>query len=117
MTIVLTEYAGAGMRAFSAALFFCPLSVAASEVCMPASALEATLIDWYDERPTMDISDGLVLWQALEKNTWTLVKYRADGLACTMDHGHDWAGSEARKQLVMNIAEQSSGDPGPEFAN
>lgn len=105
MTAFFSEILGARRKAFSAVVLFCPSVLAASEVCMPASVLEAALIDWYDERPTEDFSGTVTLWQAQGRNTWTLVKYHADGSACTIDHGRDWTGFQAIEQLVSDIAQ------------
>ncbi|MEM1350947.1 MAG: hypothetical protein AAGF27_01310 [Pseudomonadota bacterium] len=62
-----------------------PLS--AGEICMPAAELEAALIDWYAEQPTMVGPDGVVLWQSEDGASWTAVKYRDDGIACSIGNG------------------------------
>jgi hypothetical protein len=65
----------------------------ASDVCMPFNEMEASLIDWYDERPVQEIISNVVLWKSERGETWTVVKYNPDGTACTLQHGTNLDGS------------------------
>lgn len=56
-----------------------------AEICMEAGALEAALIDWYGERPSLRISPNTVRWESETTDTWTIVRYTTNGNACTLD--------------------------------
>ncbi|ABV95161.1 hypothetical protein Dshi_3428 [Dinoroseobacter shibae DFL 12 = DSM 16493] len=56
--------------------------------CMFAEELDASLIDWYGERAVSESGDGTwVLWRNFVSETWTLVKYLDNNLACVAAHG------------------------------
>jgi hypothetical protein len=69
------------------ALCLLPVPAFADDVCMPAAELEAALIDWYGEAPRAEGPAGTVLWVTSDGASWTLVRYEADGTACSIDHG------------------------------
>lgn len=71
-------------------------------VCMPALELEAALIDWYQERPLGEPHETIVLWAAEAGETWTIVKYLANGTACSLESGTDWNASWSLATLAEN---------------
>lgn len=75
----------------------------AEEICMPAAELEASLIDWYGEKPVAEGPRGLVVWSSDEGNTWTLVAYKANGTACALEQGRDWNGAVSVAQLASDV--------------
>ena len=66
-----------------------PSFVDAVEICMPADELDAALMEWYGETVVGPGPNGTVLWASDTSKTWTLVKYSADGEACSVSHGTD----------------------------
>ncbi|MGA9252804.1 MAG: S-adenosyl-L-homocysteine hydrolase [Roseobacter sp.] len=73
---------------------------------MSSDDLEAALIDWYSERPVENLTDNKVLWSSAEGETWTLVEYRRDGVACTLEDGMNWDG----KHILAQSSPQNYGD-------
>jgi hypothetical protein len=84
-----------------------PSPIQAFEVCMPALELEAALIDWYGEQPEADGPKGTVFWVSLEGATWTLVRYKSDEIACSIDQGLGRI-EDAKKKLML--LEEASAD-------
>jgi hypothetical protein len=72
-----------------------PSKVLSSDICMPTTEMEAALIDWYQEQPAEEIRQDIVLWTSKGGETWTLVKYRSDGVACTLENGVNWRGFQS----------------------
>lgn len=72
-----------------------PTVLAAQDTpCMPTAEAEASLIDWYGERPVSGSQEeGAVLWTAGYGQSWTLLSYQADGMSCTLAQGDDWVPS------------------------
>jgi hypothetical protein len=72
-----------------------PAHARSSGVCMQSAELEAALIDWYQEQPAEVTGHDIVLWKSQGGETWTLVKYRSDGVACALKNGTDWHGFQS----------------------
>jgi len=73
----------------------------AQNVCMSATEMEASLIDWYGEAPVDgSATDSTEIWASDDTGTWTLVQYLADGQSCVLAQGHDW-GSEVSEDLLL----------------
>jgi hypothetical protein len=94
------------------ACFVVPVLIAAapsmalsSSVCMPATEMEAALIDWYQEQPAEEIGHDIVLWTSKGGETWTLVKYRSDGVACTLENGINWRGFQSSASFDQHMSE------------
>ncbi|MEL6452826.1 MAG: S-adenosyl-L-homocysteine hydrolase [Pseudomonadota bacterium] len=79
----------------------------ASNVCMPAAEMEASLIDWYGETP-VDGSDSETtqIWASDQSGTWTLVQYLADGQSCVLAQGSDWGSEVSEDLLIAGLSEQ-----------
>lgn len=86
-------------------LLLFPANAVASETCMPADEMEATLIDWYGEHPAEETSPNVVLWLSGAGESWTLVAYKSNGTACTIEHGSGWTN---HGRHVVNVQEVSS---------
>jgi hypothetical protein len=72
-----------------------PSMALSSDICMPSVEMEAALIDWYQEQPAEEIAHDVVLWSSKGGETWTLVKYRSDGVACALENGVNWRGIQS----------------------
>ena len=85
-----------------AALTFGTMATAQErDVCMPASELKASLIDWYAERPIAGQADlKEQLWVSEQTGTWTVVKFMADGHACVKAQGTSWSADVDNDQLL-----------------
>ena len=77
-------------------------SVAAQEVCMSATEMQSSLIDWYGEEPVSGPSnDGTRLWVSDATGSWTVVRTLSDGNACVAAEGQNWtAGMDAQEVLA-----------------
>ena len=74
--------------------------------CMSAPEMEAGLIDWYGEAPVEGAPRARAqMWASEETGTWTLVQYLADGNACVVAQGDDWAPARAEDLLVAALEE------------
>ncbi len=82
-----------------------PSEARPAAVCMPSEKMEAALIDWYQEQPIEEASKDIVLWASQGGETWTLVKYRSDGVACAMESGADWRGFESLASFDQYLSE------------
>lgn len=82
-----------------------PAAAAQAEtVCMPASEMQASLIDWYGEQPVTAPSENREqMWASKDSGTWTLVKTLADGNACVLAQGDDWMGGAEGQDLVAAL--------------
>ncbi len=70
---------------------------------MPATEMEAALIDWYQENPAEEVRHDIVLWTSQGGETWTLVKYRSDGVACTLENGVNWRGFQSSASFDQHM--------------
>ncbi|WP_415405094.1 S-adenosyl-L-homocysteine hydrolase [Tateyamaria sp. SN3-11] len=69
--------------------------------CMSAAEMEAGLIDWYGETPVDGATRARAqMWASEETGTWTLVQYLADGNACVVAQGDDWAPARTDDLLI-----------------
>ncbi|MDJ0857468.1 MAG: S-adenosyl-L-homocysteine hydrolase [Dinoroseobacter sp.] len=65
-----------------------PFAAAASDGCMLADEMDATLVDWYGERVVAQTQNGnAALWRNELTGSWTIVEYFEDGLACVLVFG------------------------------
>lgn len=78
----------------------------ASEVCMPAKELKASLVDWYGETPVDGQSEGNIqVWASKHTGTWTAVKTLSDGMACVTGQGNDWMAGLDSQDIIMAMSE------------
>jgi hypothetical protein len=85
-------------------------SAAAQEVCMSASELQSSLIDWYGERPAANTSDDNTrLWVSDATGSWTLVRTLADGNACVEAQGQIWNADIDTQEMLAAIQARTEG--------
>ncbi|WP_299026683.1 S-adenosyl-L-homocysteine hydrolase [uncultured Sulfitobacter sp.] len=91
-----------------AALFALSTAVAADEVCMNASEMQSSLIDWYGERPVEGPSaNNTRLWVSDATGSWTLVRTTDEGKACVAAQGRNWNASMDASDVLSEIAENT----------
>ncbi|MFQ3233687.1 MAG: hypothetical protein ACI82J_001380 [Sulfitobacter litoralis] len=78
----------------------------ASDVCMPAQELKASLVDWYGETPVEGQDDSAVqIWASDNTGTWSAVKTLSNGMACVTAQGQNWMAGMKTDQMVVASAE------------
>lgn len=93
-----------------AALATLATSAAAQGVCMSASELQSSLIDWYGERPAADAPDNNTrLWVSDVTGSWTLVRTMADGNACVEAQGENWDANMDSGDMLAAIQARTEG--------
>ena len=81
-------------------------AVQASEVCMNADEMAATLIDWYGEAPVAAPDEnGEQIWASSATGTWTMIRTFSDGNACVLAQGDDWTPAGQDNQIVAQLSE------------
>ncbi|WP_211097180.1 S-adenosyl-L-homocysteine hydrolase [Aliishimia ponticola] len=89
------------------ALMTTAATASADIACQPATDMEAALKDWYGERP-VDVRVGNTqLWASDRHETWTLVRYLPDGVACTVASG---TGDPSERPGPDRVAELAAPD-------
>lgn len=80
-------------------------STQAAAVCMPASELEAGLVDWHNETLASQQSKDTYIWASGIGGSWTLVQYmnsRKHETACVLAHGENWIPNIDENTLASN---------------
>ncbi len=78
----------------------------ASDVCMPAQELKASLVDWYGETPVEGQDDGAVqIWASDDTGTWSAVKTLSNGMACVTAQGANWMAGMTTDEMIVASAE------------
>ncbi len=90
-------------------LFLCiglgPAAVLASENCMVAEEMDASLVDWYGERVVAQTETGdTVLWQNDLTGSWTVVEYHDSGLACVLGFGDPQTDVDRPRELMAMLS-------------
>lgn len=81
-----------------------PITATASDVCMEAQEMEASLIDWYGEAPVDGANSAkLQMWASEATGTWTLVQYFPDGNSCVVAQGDNWTDGQVGEQLLAGL--------------
>lgn len=85
-------------------------SAAANDVCMSASEMQSSLIDWYGERPVSGpTQDNTRLWVSDATGSWTLVRTLSDGNACVEAQGGNWSAGADPQQMIAAIVARTEG--------
>ncbi|MEM8582158.1 MAG: hypothetical protein AAGA38_08195 [Pseudomonadota bacterium] len=86
-------------------VLFGPAAALASDGCMLADEMDATLVDWYGERVVAQTENGAAaLWQNDLTGSWTLVEYRENGLACVLGFSNPEAEIERPAELMAMLS-------------
>ena len=81
-----------------------PSEALSSGICMPSAEMEAALIDWYQEQPVEEVRHDIVLWTSQGGETWTLVGYRSDRVACVLENGVNWHGFQSSASFDQHMS-------------
>ncbi len=82
-------------------------SAQASDVCMPATELEASLVDWHNETLASQEGEDTYIWASGVGGSWTMVQYQTEGAtetACVVMHGENWTPNISDNVLLANSA-------------
>lgn len=82
-----------------------PVAAFASDTCMLADEMDATLVDWYGERVVSQTDEGdAALWHNEVTGTWTIVEYQESGLACVLLFGDPASESDRSPELMVRLS-------------
>ncbi|SDX45263.1 S-adenosyl-L-homocysteine hydrolase [Litoreibacter albidus] len=80
-----------------------PAQAQDSDVCMATSEMEASLLDWYGEKPAQHKEDGSIVWASGIGGTWTVVSYEPDGMSCTLAQGDNWSPDMDGDKMIASL--------------
>ncbi|MCX7565864.1 S-adenosyl-L-homocysteine hydrolase [Sulfitobacter sp. F26169L] len=93
-----------------AALAVMATSAAAQDVCMKASEMQSSLIEWYGERPVAEpTQNDTRLWVSDASGSWTLVRNVSGGKACVVAQGRNWSADMDAQDMVAAIQARTEG--------
>ncbi|MEP5759835.1 MAG: hypothetical protein ABJ327_11140 [Litoreibacter sp.] len=78
-------------------------------VCMQTEEMEAALVDWYDEKPVAEQSDGSHIWSSGLGGSWTIVSAAHNGISCTLAQGDNWTPDLNGELLLANLIVERRG--------
>lgn len=85
-------------------------SAVAQDVCMCASEMQSSLIDWYGEKPVSGPSqDNTRLWVSDATGSWTVVRTLQDGTACVEAQGRNWSAGMDAEEVLASIEARTDG--------
>ena len=78
-------------------------------VCMQTGVMEAALVDWYNEKPVAEQSDGSHIWSSGLGGSWTIVSADHNGISCTLAQGDNWTPDLDGELLLANLSVERRG--------